>query len=93
MANDSFPTEKQREMLCDMMHAAFIELRLLGWGGNATAAADLADAFHSLPTEMFRGRFDWDLLRGMLGEYQRKWRGSSSGRDYVRMLDQIRCGG
>jgi hypothetical protein len=91
MNPDPLPSEKQREMLCDMIHAAFIELRLLGWGGHAAAAADLADAFHNIPKEMFGwGCFTWEMFRGMLGDYQTKWRSILSGRDYVQMLDQIR---
>jgi len=34
-----------------MMHYAFIEMRLLGWGGKAEQVADLADAFHNLPAD------------------------------------------
>lgn len=32
MTNDPLPTPKQREMLCDMIHYAFVELRMLGFG-------------------------------------------------------------
>jgi hypothetical protein len=28
--DDALPTPKQREMLCDMIYHAFVELRLLG---------------------------------------------------------------
>ena len=91
MNDDPLPTEQQRELLCDMIHAAFIELRLLGWAGEAAAAADLADAFHNIPKEMFGwGTFRWDAFRGMLNHYQGKWRNKLSGRDYVEMLEQIR---
>ena len=80
-------------MLCDMIHYAFVEMRLLGWGGHGEQAADLADAFHNIPKEMYaRGRFSWEIFRGMLETYQSKWRGEipSGGRDYVAMLDEIR---
>lgn len=93
MTSDPLPTSKQREMICDMIHFAFVELRLLGWGGHAAQAADLADAFHNISKEMHGwGLFRWDIFRGMLEDYQLKWRGNSAvaGRDYVGMLDEIR---
>jgi hypothetical protein len=93
MTNDPLPTPKQREMLCDMIHYAFVELRLLGWGGHSEQAAALADAFHNISKEMYGwGSFRWETFRGMLETYQRQWRGKAtvSGRDYVEMLDEIR---
>ena len=93
MSNDPLPTPKQREMLCDMIHYAFVELRLLGAGGHGKQAEDLADAFHNIPQEMYREKvFSWDTFREVLEIYQRKWQGKSpvSGRDYVEMLEEIR---
>ena len=93
MTNDPLPTPKQQELLCDMIHNAFVELRMLGWGGHAEQAADLADAFHNIPKEMYGwGSFNWETFRGMLENYQRKWRGKTTvtGRNYVEMLDEIR---
>ena len=93
VTSDALPTPKQREMLCEMIHDAFVELRLLGWGGHGGQAADLADAFHNISKEMYGwGSFSWDIFRGMLETYQSKWRGKSavSGRNYVALLDDIR---
>ena len=93
MNTDPLPTSHQREMLCDMIHHAFVEIRLVGWAGHGEQAADLADAFHSISKEMYGwGRFSWEAFRGMLEEYQRKWRGESTaaGKNYVEMLDGIR---
>lgn len=42
-------TDAQRRKLCEMMYAAFVEMRMLGWEGKSEQAADLADAFHNLP--------------------------------------------
>ncbi len=81
-------------MLCDMIHAAFVELRALGWAGEAKQAEDLADAFHNIPKEMYGwGMFSWDAFRGMLAHYQRKWRGEGrpTGPDYLRMLDRVQA--
>lgn len=91
-SSDPLPTARQRELLCDMIHAAFVEVRVLGQAGLAEQAADLADAFHNIPKEMYGwGGFTWAGFRGMLARYQRKWRGSDwvSGPDYLAMLDQV----
>jgi hypothetical protein len=72
-----------------MMHYAFIEMRLLGWGGKAEQAADLADAFHNLPTDIWRDDFSLQFFRdSFVGVYQRKYP-ESRVRDYVAMVDEI----
>ncbi len=50
-------TNAQRKKLCELMHFAFIEIRHLGWSGKAEQAADLADAFHNLPKDMWKEDF------------------------------------
>lgn len=86
--HEPLPTDAQREALCAMFAEAFIEARALGWEGKADQAADLADAFHNLPKEMY-GWGGWSLerVRSMLKAYQDKYRGSC--RDYLSMLDRI----
>jgi hypothetical protein len=97
MKNDPLPTPKQREMLCEMIADALVELRHLGWSGHAAQASDLADAFHNIPKEMYGwGTFSWNGFRGMLEAYQFKWRDKETvpaARDYVKMLDEIRAAG
>src|SRR5438874_1001108 len=86
------PNDKQREALCDMMYWAFLETRILGWSGRAAQAADLADAFHNLPKEVYGGALDPVIFREVLLNYQGK-----HGRQadvpgqyhYVGMLDAI----
>jgi hypothetical protein len=46
------PTEAQRKSLCNMIAAAFVEIRYLGGIGNSARAADLADVFHNVSEEM-----------------------------------------
>ena len=54
-------------MICDMIHYAFVELRLLGWGEHGKQAADLADAFTTISKEMYGwGGFSWDFFAGCL---------------------------
>jgi hypothetical protein len=85
------PNDAQREALCVMMQRAFVEIRALGWSGKPEQAADLADAFHNLPTEVCRrGQWDVRVFRQMLRHYQDKY-GAKDSRagDYVAMLDSI----
>ncbi len=86
---DPLPTEQQRRRLCEMMAWAFLEIRMLGWAGHAQQAADLADAFHNLPQEMYGvGLWQWARVREELQHYQQKYGGS---RDYVGQLEEIKA--
>lgn len=83
------PTDAQRQKLCEMIQEAFIEMRLLGWNGKAEQAADLADAFHNLPREMWHDDFSLQFFRdAFLLEYQQK-HPNGRVRDYVAMVDEI----
>lgn len=83
------PTDSQRRKLCEMMHHAFIEMRLLGWGGKSEQAADLADAFHNLPRDIWHDEFSLQFFRdSFVAVYQRKYPEGRS-RDYVAMVDEI----
>ncbi len=92
-SSDPLPTEGQRKRLGELLHKAFLEIRVLGWEGKPEQAADLADAFHNLPVEMYGwGAFSWDVLRGDLRHYEQKYggvRGFAS--DYTTLLDEIRA--
>jgi len=46
-----------------MMHSAFLEIRALGWASKSEQAAELADAFHNLPTDMWKEHFSLEFLR------------------------------
>ena len=75
MTGDPLPTPKQRELPCDLIHRAFVELRSLGRAGRSEQAAHLADAFHDVSKEMCGwGCFGWATFRGMLQDYQDGWR-------------------
>jgi hypothetical protein len=82
-------SEAQRQKLCEMIHHAFIELRLLGRAGKSEQAAHLADAFHNLPADLWKDDFSLQFFRdSFLGVYQRKYR-EGRVRDYVAMVDEI----
>ena len=91
LPRDPLPTDEQRRRLCEMIAAAFVEIRLLGWEGKAQQAGDLADAFHNVPREMYGwGKWSRHIFRGMLEHYQHKYpTEESGGRDYVAMFDEV----
>jgi hypothetical protein len=83
------PNEPQRKKLCDMLHFALSDIRQLGYTGNAAQAADLADAFHNLPQEIWADYFSISFFReAFLVPYYRKWptRGPY---DYLALLDEV----
>jgi len=95
-SRDPLPTERQRQALCEMIAAAFVEIRLLGWDGKAAQAADLADAFHNVPREMYGwGRWSRSIFRAGLEHYQQKYHvpGQSSYRNYATWFDRIMAEG
>jgi hypothetical protein len=57
-----------------MMDWAFLEMRALGWARKSEQVADLADAFHNLPKDMWREDFSLDFFRdAFLKVYQEKY--------------------
>jgi hypothetical protein len=88
MNSDPLPNCLQRKLLCEMIHNAFVDIRWLGHAEASKQAADLADAFHNIPMEMYGwGSFRWDSFRRGLVRYRETWPG---GHDYVKQLDDIR---
>jgi hypothetical protein len=74
-----------------MFAVAFVEMRLLGWEGRSEQVADLADAFHEMPREIYDPRnFNWDNFRQRLQSYSEKWKGTTWTRDYPSQLEEIR---
>ena len=47
------PTKEECARLGEIISSAFVELRILGWKGKAAQAADLAEASHNPPCEMY----------------------------------------
>jgi|SRR5215468_10339532 len=91
-SNESKPlSEKQIRLMGKLLQRAFLEIRYLGRQGMAEQAADLADAFHNLPTYMFTQEFSWSILREFLEEYQKQYPGPKehSYFDYLFFLDRI----
>lgn len=88
MDSDRKPlTDAQRQALVKIIYPALLQIRLLGWAGNSEQAADLADAFHNLPVDIWQDHFDILRFRNVfLASYQRKY---SGGADYMAMVDEV----
>jgi hypothetical protein len=86
-------TDAHRKTLSEMIHFALVEIRLLGWGGKSEQAADLADAFHNLPKEMWREDFNLEYFRdAFLKVYQEKYP-EGRVRDYVGLVNALLAAG
>jgi len=82
-------TDAQRQLLSELMHRAFVEIRMLGATGKSEQASDLADAFHNLPTDMWKDDFKLEFFRdAFLQVYQQKY---PEGRvfDYLARVNEI----
>ncbi len=67
------PTHAQLQSLLHLLANALLELRMLGWSGDAQQAGDLANALHTLPTALLTdSAYDWeDSLETLIGYEQR----------------------
>lgn len=83
-------TDAQRQELCRMIHHAFVEIRLLCSQGKVEQAADLADAFHHIPIDMWDNFCSLQTVRDdFLVEYQKQYSASDHPHDYVAMVNEI----
>ncbi len=84
-------TERQKELLSQMLFQAMVEIRNLCWGGQTEQAAALSDAFHNLPSVMYSEQFSFPWFRRELESYQNKYRTPDyqKGFDYTDMLDKV----
>ncbi len=83
------PNEAQQKKLCDMLHHALLDIRMLAGSGHGEQASDLADAFHNLPHEIWCDYFSISYFReAFLVPYYRKWPDRVH-RDYVALLDEV----
>lgn len=90
MHHDSrLPNDEQRKKLCDMLHQALVEIRMLAGSGHGEQASDLADAFHNLPHEIWQNYFSISTFRdSFLVPYYRKWPVRQP-HDYIALLDEV----
>lgn len=77
-------------LLGQILRRALLDIRLLGRRGRARQAADLADAFHNLPTPLVEGRLDLERFRRNLAAYQILYpTGAAPSYDYLAAFDCI----
>ena len=81
------PSDDERRQLCRMLYPALLEMRALGLEGEAARAADLADAFHNLPSHLWSDDFSFAFFRRFLEAYEQKY--AARRFDYVGMPDRI----
>jgi hypothetical protein len=83
---DPLPDEDQRRQLCELLYAAFVELRCVSH--RPEQVHELAYALHNLPLTMY-GRGTWSVcgLRAVLARYRERF--PQGGPDYAAMLDAI----
>jgi hypothetical protein len=96
MSEEALPSTDQIKQLNEMIARAFVEMRCLGWAGKGEQVADLADAFHNIPTEMHGvGKWEVKFTRAMLQFYQEKYHSEiySGMTNYVAWVDRIFAGG
>ena len=86
--NSRMPTELERQQLSQLLFNALLEIRLLGWNGEAQQAADLADAFHNLPAYLWSEEFSIAVFRNFLEGYQERY-GGKAHFNYLKLLDDI----
>ena len=92
MGDDPLPTDEECRHLHELVALAFIEIRQLGRAGRAEQAADLANAFHNIPREIYGwGAWSVDITRSTLESYQDKYHHEAyPGRtDYVTLFNAI----
>jgi hypothetical protein len=87
-ADAKLPTDAQRRGLSKTLSLAIIEIRYLAYKGKSEQAADLADAFHNLPVDMWADHFSLHFFRdSFLKVYKQKYPVGIE--NYVAMLDEI----
>lgn len=90
MHHNTLPTPAQQRLLCEMIQRALVHVRALGWSGKAEQAADLADAFHNIPVEMYDEQvFSWERFRNELKAYESKWGNGDSYGNFLGLLAEI----
>lgn len=82
-------TDLQRQHLCGLIYDALLEVRYHGWAGRAEQATDLADAFHNLPSGLWRKDFSLQFFRdSYLVPYETKYPNERT-KSYAAAVDRI----
>jgi hypothetical protein len=86
-------SEGQRRELCELTGRALVQIRGLSQRGDSQQAAELADAFHSLPTMLYSPVFSWEALEVFFTSYHSRHPPSGPGEyyDYLLALRKIKA--
>jgi hypothetical protein len=91
--SDALPTERQRELLNEVVSDALVEIRHLCRLKRCEQAEELAYVMHNIPRAIHGwGRWSWNLTEGLAAEYNARWAGSESPSmfDYSARINSIR---
>jgi hypothetical protein len=79
----------QREMLCEITHSAYLEIRQLAEAGKSEQGFDLAAVFHELLDDLWSEDFSLKEFRAeLLNNYQLKYPGPKT-KNFVTLIDRI----
>ncbi len=86
-------SERQRRELCELIGRAFVQIRGLSQRGDSRQAAEVADAFHSLPTMLYSPAFSWEALEVFFTSYHSRYPPARPGEyfDYLSALREIKA--
>ena len=79
----------QREMLCEIAHSAYLEIRQLAEAEKSEQAFELAAVFHELLDDVWNEDFSLPEFRAdLLSKYQLKYPGPKA-KNFVVLIDRI----
>jgi len=81
-------TDKERRKISNLLYFAIVDIRNLSLEGESEHAADLADTFHTLPTDLWSDRFSLKLFRDFLVAYEEKYP-KRKGFKYLKVFDEM----
>lgn len=86
-------SERQRRESCELIGRALVHIRGLSQRGNSQQAAEVADAFHSLPTMLCSPVFSWEALEVFVTSYHSRYPPARPGEyyDYLSALRKIKA--
>jgi hypothetical protein len=86
-------SEGQRRELCELIGRALVHIRGLSQRGDSYQAAEVADAFHSLPTMLYSPIFSWEALEVFFTSYHDRYPPAGPGEyyDYLAALKKIKA--
>ena len=82
-------SDEQIAKLMQLIHFAFTDIRMLAWQKKSEQAADLADAFHNLPTELRTNTVVLEQFRDMFLKPYFEKHPDGTAYNYVALVNNI----